>query len=475
MQSLVKKWILLFIIWVYISGCTHKGKDNIDQIVKKDIIESIQSGSITEEASDINDKMSYFSSWVNTIKMMNFYSWKVMETDQEVETLWTIFDTSSIDDNPILINDLLTRNLILMSKTGKILYDWPVGIRGFWNDIILLPDGKLLATFKAKINSSIPGWFGGVIELIDKTGKAIWNYNLADGNTILHHDVEILPNGNILALVWDKVRGTEYGYKLDVDIYLERIIEIDPKNNTIVWEWKSVDHMIQDTDPKIANFGNIAASPERIDINYAQSQSGMVMHANGLVYDPVNDLIYVSIYQFSEVWAIDHSTTPEEVRGNTGGVYGRGWNIVYRFGNPSAYGWTGSRIFYSTHHPSFTSSGNFLIYSNWVGAVPEQSTVYELAIPQEINKKQPTLRMPEIIWSYTNPEIYSDKVGWAVRLANGNTLITEGDGHIWEVTPEKKLVWKYSQKPAMFWRTYSYDYDSEEIQNLWILSDQETN
>jgi hypothetical protein len=85
-----------------------------------------------------------------------------------------------------------------------------------------------------------------------------------------------------------------------------------------VWEWKSVDHIVQDTDPKIANFGKVAESPGRININYAQSLSGMVMHANGLVYDPVNDLIYVSIYQFSEVWAIDHSITRTEASKESG-------------------------------------------------------------------------------------------------------------------------------------------------------------
>ncbi len=33
------------------------------------------------------------------------------------------------------------------------------------------------------------------------------------------------------------------------------------------------------------------------------------MHANGIDYDAVNDIIYLSVNFFNEVWIIDHSTT----------------------------------------------------------------------------------------------------------------------------------------------------------------------
>jgi hypothetical protein len=132
-----------------------------------------------------------------------------------------------------------------------------------------------------------------------------------------HHDTEMLPNGNILMLVWGKIEKQDvkkYGYKSEMDIYPERIVEVNPKTNEIVWRWDSMDHVIQDKDPKARNYGDVAKKPEKIDLNYADSQSGMIMHANGLVYDKKNDLIYLSVYNFSEVWAIDHSTTKEEVK-----------------------------------------------------------------------------------------------------------------------------------------------------------------
>ncbi|MBP9812241.1 aryl-sulfate sulfotransferase, partial [Candidatus Gracilibacteria bacterium] len=315
------------------------------------------------------------------------------------------------------------------------------------------------------------GGYGGITALMGTGGELLWKYEISSSGTIAHHDALLLPNGNILTMVWHKIEKKDvkkYGYTLDVDIYPERIVEIDPKKNTIVWRWDSMDHIIQNTDPKAANYGDISKRPEKININHIQSQSGMVMHGNGLAYDAKNDLIYMSVYNFSEVWVIDHSTTPDEVRTGKGGKYNRGGDLVYRFGNPSAYGGSGTRLFYSNHHPSFSDDTTFLIYSNGIKANPEQSTAYELRLPKELDEKKPTLSPPEVVWSYTHPDLFYDKVGGVVKAPNGNYILTEGDGKIWEVTPEKELVWTYSAKPGMFWRTYVYPYGSMELEALGI-------
>ena len=51
------------------------------------------------------------------------------------------------------------------------------------------------------------------------------------------------------------------------------------------------------------------------------------------------------------------------------------------------------------------------------------------------------------VWSYTAPkksDFYSSFISGAQRLPNGNTLICSGaNGTIFEVTPEKAIVWKY--------------------------------
>ena len=50
----------------------------------------------------------------------------------------------------------------------------------------------------------------------------------------------------------------------------------------------------------------------------------------------------------------------------------------------------------------------------------------------------------ELVWEYRAEGFYSHYISSAQRLPNGNTLITEGaNGRIFEVTPEKELVWQF--------------------------------
>lgn len=248
------------------------------------------------------------------------------------------------------------------------------------------------------------------------------------------------------------------GSKHNTDLYPESILEINPTTDEIVWEWHAKDHLIQDFDDTKLNFGEVAANPQLIDLNYVNAENGNIMHINGLGYDSINDLIFLSVNFYSEVWVLDHSTTTEVAATHSGGSYGRGGDLVYRFGNPSAHGDDDSeRIFVNNHYPNLFEPGKMLIFTN--GGDLEQSTVHELALPDALDQKSvPNLTNPEILWSFTDTELYSPKVSGAVRLPNGNTLITEGDYGIWEVTTEGEVVWKFSGD-GFFWRSYHYAKD----------------
>ena len=56
-------------------------------------------------------------------------------------------------------------------------------------------------------------------------------------------------------------------------------------------------------------------------------------------------------------------------------------------------------------------------------------------------------RSNQIVWEYKDSPInnfFSGYISGARRLANGNTLITEGQsGRMFQVTPEKEVVWEY--------------------------------
>ena len=50
----------------------------------------------------------------------------------------------------------------------------------------------------------------------------------------------------------------------------------------------------------------------------------------------------------------------------------------------------------------------------------------------------------KIVWEYRHKDFFSLTQGFAQRLPNGNTLITESEkGRAFEITSKKKLVWEY--------------------------------
>jgi hypothetical protein len=86
------------------------------------------------------------------------------------------------------------------------------------------------------------------------------------------------------------------------------------------------------------------------------------------------------------------------------------------------------------HKPHVLTNGNVLIFDN--GTLRGYSRVIEVNPLTE-----------EIEWEYTaepKESFLSRFISGAQRLPNGNTLICEGGkGHLFEVTPEKEVVWDF--------------------------------
>ncbi|EPR73068.1 PQQ enzyme-like protein [Winogradskyella psychrotolerans RS-3] len=362
----------------------------------------------------------------------------------------------------------------LIDKTGRKLKEWNFE-NNLGNDLVILPSGKLLGIFKPDGDLEFSfGGYGGVIKIINTDGSIDWEFDYHSSTYLAHHDIEILPNGNVLILVWEKVVKSEvqsYGINAVDDVYPEMLIEVNPSSNAIIWEWHSKDHFVQDIDETLPNYGIIADNPQLINPNYALSDNGDIMHGNGIDYDPEKDVIFLSINFFSEVWVIDHSTTITEASTDVGGNYGKGGDLIYRFGNPGAYNnLSGTRLFDNNHFPNFLESnepgaGNILIFNN--GASQGQSIIYELVMPTNYNLVPNSDNEPEVAWSFTHEDLFNQRISGAVRLKNGNTLICEGDYGFWEVTREKEIVWKYN-KVGSFWRAYNYLPTDSAILNLGL-------
>ncbi|NAS14191.1 aryl-sulfate sulfotransferase [Poritiphilus flavus] len=376
-------------------------------------------------------------------------------------------------DNYVLVNDAAANRVYLMDKEANLLQEWELS-NNIGNDVFLLPNGNLLASLEADDPKITLGGQGGKLQFIAPDNKIEWNFNYSSEDAETHHDAELLPNGNVIALVWEKRSLEEAemaGSDLGIDLFPEAVIEVNPQTDEIVWEWHAWDHLIQDIDDTKENFGVISGNPQLIDLNYVPNEKGDIMHANGIAYDAVNDLIFISVNFYHEVWVIDHSTTTAEAASDSGGNYGKGGDLIYRFGNPEAYKNTaGERLFYNNHFPNLLSGedlGRMLIFSNRMAEEVDQSIVYELQMPETFSLESGVDNEPEVVWSFTDPDLFAPRVSGAVKLPNGNVMITEGDFGIWEVTRDGEVVWKFSQN-GFFWRAYHYDKDAPEIQALGL-------
>ena len=116
----------------------------------------------------------------------------------------------------------------------------------------LLPDSNLIYPYRVQNPSMSSGGVGGGISKYSWDGELLWNYEIANDTYQHHHDVEPLPNGNILVIVWEKKTAAEaYDAGRETidnslnEMWAEAILELEPVGTddvNIVWEWHIWDH-----------------------------------------------------------------------------------------------------------------------------------------------------------------------------------------------------------------------------------------
>jgi hypothetical protein len=355
----------------------------------------------------------------------------------------------------------------LMDNEGQVVHSWDSEYEP-GQSVYLLPNGHLLHCCFTRNKGFTRGGEGGRLEEFDWDGNIVWEFEYSSDEHLSHHDIQPLPNGNVLVLAVEKksyeeciAAGFDPKMLRDQQLFPEFIIEVEPtrpKGGKIVWEWHVWDHLIQDNDPAKDNFGDVAAHPERIDVDCnGRPVPAFWNHANSIHYNAELDQIVISARGCNEIWIIDHSTTTEEAAGSSGGRRGKGGDLLYRWGNPAAYGRSASedRQLFQQHdaqwipegHPG---AGNILIFNN--GYDRGWSSVEEIAPPMDaegnyVLEQGKAYGPAEPVWRYQaeHPEdFFSSEVSGAHRLPNGNTLICAGvRGTFLEVTREGETVWKY--------------------------------
>jgi hypothetical protein len=254
--------------------------------------------------------------------------------------------------------------------------------------IYLLPNGHLLRTGSMPPTDGTmqyPAGQGGVVEEVTWEGQTVWSFRYSSDRVYQHHDVEPLPDGNVLILAWEvrsaaqaEARGRRPELMSADELWPDHVVEYDPQQDAIVWSWHLWDHLIQNVDPDLPDYGDPADHPERLDINAigdGPAPQGVDWnHTNAVDYNPELDQIVLSAHAQNELWVIDHSTTEEEAASHTGGRSGRGGDLLYRWGNPKHYGrgGNGDRQLQGQHdvqwiEDGLPGAGDLLIFDNNAG------------------------------------------------------------------------------------------------------------
>ena len=365
----------------------------------------------------------------------------------------------------------------LINNEGRVVHRWAASKYPPGQTVYLLENGHLLRscmTMGSKLSSG--GGEGGRIEEYDWDDNLVWQLDFATDTYMQHHDFKLLPNGNIIMLVIEKktladclAAGfnpakyqdvTTKGYM--VPDYVAEVKPTKPVGGTVVWEWHTWDHLVQDFDQSKLNYNVPAQHPELIDCDGdGRNLPSFWNHMNSIDYNPTFDQIAMSVRGNSEVWIIDHSTTTAESASHSGGKRGKGGDLLYRWGNPVCYGAgnASNQRYYQQHDVEWIKAGNpgagnMTCFNNGLGrgGSSSYSTVDEFTPAVDANGNYTlvagTAASPaNFVWTYkgdTTYPMYAEDISGAYRLPNGNTIICTGTtGEFREVTSTGVVVWRY--------------------------------
>ena len=386
----------------------------------------------------------------------------------------------------------------LIDMEGRVVHTWPVG-----NNPHMLDNGSVLDT-----NTNDPSGFSGFKE-VDWSGATVWQYTERRSTYHPHHDFIRIYNPKL------KAYTTVYIANLDLTAaecialganpaqvpatgaQMDAMVEVDA-SGTIVWEWRFMDHLVQDFDASKPNHvgtgKTIANYPRRLNINLTgHPLKGDWLHCNSVDYNPKLDQLVFNSVQ-GEFYVVDHGGT--FVVGNPtasiAAAASAAGDFLYRFGDPARYGqgtapsvladWTqstsGQKQLGGAHdvqwiESGLTGEGHFLIFNNgqYLSEHAPQSYVMEIdpfagadgvstgayvnppdagyftqAFPAATDKTARQISR-QVTWNYYSKNsmtLFSHIGCSAQRLPNGNTLIcADTYGYIMEVTPTGECVWDY--------------------------------
>ena len=387
------------------------------------------------------------------------------------------FDFSQQFDGYNLMYPHNQSSVFLLNNCGEIVHTWEDDADFRPGNVAeLRPNGDLVKAKRPAMVTDNPIWAGGgggIVEIRSWDNDLVWTFERNDSLDRLHHDIAVMPNGNILMIVWELKTadeaiqaGRDSTLLTQGKLWPDYIIEVEPIGEdsfNIAWEWHVWDHLVQDFDATKDNFAVIADHPELVDINF-QTNDGNPdwLHTNSIDYNADLDQIIISTPSLSEVWIIDHTTTTEEAAGHTGGFNGMGGDLNYRWGNNQVFdqGTAEDQQLFGQHDAHWVDAylsgsqpqvGKIAVFNNNLGdgtysAAQIFEPVYDM-YDQEYEKDGSVFAPANFDWTYVHPDtvpMQSSGLSGMQILPNGNTLIGVGRrGYSFEINLNGEIVWEY--------------------------------
>ena len=376
----------------------------------------------------------------------------------------TIYDPGKAWNGYTVLSPLGGNAAIVIDMNGKVVKRWEGYNSSAGGPVRVLPRGAVIGAAGANTGKQES------LALIarDFEGKELWRFDhneqvTPEGGEMTwalrqHHDwqrtdfpagyyspgatPEAQSNAATKTLVLTHTTHTRASVAGETMLEDDRIIELGA-DGKVTWEWVVGDH-IEDL-----HFDNDAR--EAIHGGSAGRSAFDWFHMNSATYVGPNHWYDEGDKRFSPENVIISSRAASIVA-----IVARDGKIVWQIGPD--YSATPElralRQVIGQHHAhmipkGLPGAGNLLLFDNGGASVYGRPSATALK-GQDIYAR-PTSRVLEIdpvslklAWSYTAPAFFATNISSAQRLANGNTLITEGpDGRLFEVNTDGAIVWEY--------------------------------
>ncbi|MEO6169109.1 MAG: aryl-sulfate sulfotransferase [Chitinophagales bacterium] len=322
------------------------------------------------------------------------------------------FGSTTFDGFNIITND---GDSVFASDKVSVCFDFSLNPNGY------------LSVYNDNINR---------FDVYDSNYVLIESYAPGNGRTADPHEFTIYEDGHafMIAAETHVVNMQVYNpsYSQNANVTMNVIQEFD-QNKNVIFEWRGFDHIIPTESNQNLAFGFIDA-----------------IHTNSIELD-VDGNIIASNRHLNQVNKIDR---------NTGAFIWRLGGVMNQFS------WVNEpEPFTFEHDARVLNNGHITVWDNGNSHTPTHSSAKEYQL--DLQNMSATL-----VWSYqpktyTNTNAYFYAMGSNRRLANGNTLINGGwdnssnQSNMWEVTPDKEVVWELAlnnSKSLVGYRAAKYDW-----------------